>query len=121
MITRIPDLVENELQVETPIETSLQRRPGHYCSPQFGQAVGKLRFRESSFPSTPTSRRRYWIDYSVFDAINPQPASSLARDDSRGKNYFRQLRGFAEKVGDTIFASTILRTDVTETRRQKLV
>ena len=38
-----------------------------------------------------------WIIAFLY-AINPQPHESLARDDSRGKNYFRQLRGFAEKV-----------------------
>ena len=48
-----------------------------------------------------------WI-IEFFYAINPSCHESLARDDSRGKNYFRQLRGFAEKVSNLIFASTKL-------------
>ena len=45
-----------------------------------------------------TSRRSYSIDHSVFVRDESTTHESLARDDSRGKNYFRQLRGFAEKV-----------------------
>ena len=50
----------------------------------------------------------YPIDHSVFVRDESTTHESLARDDSRGKNYFRQLRGFAEKVSNLIFASTKL-------------
>lgn len=98
----------------------LWRRPGHYCSPQFGQALPKPRFRESGFRSTRISRRNYSMDYSVFvrdKSTTPRIVSAgrLAR-----KKLFPSTQRFCRKSPGTNFCVYVNRTDVTISRRQKL-
>jgi hypothetical protein len=98
----------------------LWRRPGQSCSPQFGQAVGKLRFRESSFPSTPTSRRRYWIDYSVFVRDKSTTSRIVSAGRLARKKLFPSTQRFCRKSCSHNFCVYVNRTDVTISRRQKL-